>query len=68
MARPVAHLTAPRPSLEEMVSELGIPERRQRELGALVNEARKKWRIRKRTTRSYGIKREEKIKNATAAD
>jgi len=68
MARPVARITTPRPTLEEMVRELGIPRARQKELRVIVNEGWKKWRAEKRNGRSSRIKREEKIKNATAAD
>jgi hypothetical protein len=68
MARPVAHITIPRPTLEEMLKELAIPLSRQKELDALVREARKKWRAPKRKNRSSQVKQEEKTKNATAAD
>jgi hypothetical protein len=51
MTRPQARITNPRPSVEEMVRELDIPEARQKELRVLVKSARKKWRTQKRNGR-----------------
>jgi hypothetical protein len=51
MARPVAHITTPRPSFEEMARELGVPEAREKELRILVKNFRKKMRTQKRNGR-----------------
>jgi hypothetical protein len=51
MTRPQARITSPRPSVEEMVRELDIPETRQKELRVLVKSARKKWRTPRRDGR-----------------
>jgi hypothetical protein len=68
MARPVAHITTPRPSFEEMARQLEIPEAREKELRVLVKNFIKKRRTQKRNSQRSPSRRQEKTKNAAAAD
>ena len=68
MPRPIAYLTTRPPSHESMVKRLRIPKARQKQLRAMMDEARAKLAAEKQTTKGARVKREEKLKNASAAD
>jgi hypothetical protein len=51
-----------------MVKRLRIPKARQKQLRAMMDEARAKLAAEKQTTKGARVKREEKLKNASAAD
>jgi len=68
MPRPVARITARPPSYEEMIRELRIPRPRQRQLRAIVDQAREKLQAERQAAKGPEIKREETIRNASAAD
>ena len=68
MPRPVAYLTTPRPSIESLVKRLRIPKARQKQLRALMDEARAQLAAEKQAAKGTKGKREEKFKNASAAD
>ncbi|MGH9607307.1 MAG: hypothetical protein ACRD3N_16595 [Terracidiphilus sp.] len=62
------HITTPPLSSEEEAKRLGIPKHRQKELRALAEEFVKQLRAKEKAVAGAPIEREEKRKNASAAD
>ena len=61
-------LPTPRPSIESLVKRLRIPKARQKELQAIMDEARARLAAEKQAAASDTVKQEEKLQNASAAD
>ena len=61
-------ITTPWPSFEEMVGHLHVPEARQKELSALAEEIWKRLSAEEQATADDTARREEKPRNASAAD
>lgn len=68
MPRPVAHITSPPEPLEVRIKRLRIPKVRQKQLRAMMDEVWAQLRAEKQSPADAETEREEKIKNASAAD
>ena len=66
MTRPIAHITAPWPTQEEMEKSLGISKARKRALQPLVDEFKAQL-TRLEKSQETSIKREKRRKRASAA-
>jgi hypothetical protein len=60
-------LATPRPSIESLIKRLHIPKARQKELRAMMDEARARLASEKLSSGSDAVKQEEKLCNASAA-
>lgn len=68
MVRPVAHITSRPPSHASMVKHLHISKARQKELLAMMDEARAALAAEKQASAGNPVKQEENLQNAPAAD
>lgn len=67
MPRPVAHITTPWPSFEEMTRDLDIPVERQKELDELAEQIFQQITKGQQAAHAQATGRKEKPRNASAA-